>query len=533
MSRTILEAGEMSRNVVNLDALIPRADMADVIDPAGSPQDKIDIHHLEQSFFSTALRKPDFQRETAHWSPEKVVDLIRAFVDGDLIPAVILWQRGRHVFVIDGAHRLGALLAWVKDDYGDRQASAEYFGGQIPEEQRRAADRTRALVNTKIGPYAEYLAARAKPEAANPKIQPRVGRLASITLTAQWVPAVDQKAAEDSFFKINQAATPIEPTERRILKSRLSPNAVAARAIIRGGTGHKYWSHYVPDVQKQIEALAKEIYKALYEPPIGEGPIKTLDLPVAGRGYNELPLVFDFVNWANGVPDPTTQKELDKTLPADADGTKTTEFLGRVRKITQLLTGVHPSALGLHPAVYFYSRGGEFQPAAFLASAGFVSKLVTDGNVRKFSSVRKSFEDFLLAHKDFVNLTVKRTGAGRRSMNRIARYYELVFEQLILGKAHDEVLATLHADQEFLYLAQAPQPKAGPNPSGAFSRATRSASFLDTAISAAVQCGICGAIVHRNSMHVDHITPKSDGGKTDVTNAQIAHPYCDSSKGVT
>ena len=109
----------------------------------GAGQERIDIHHLDDHFFATRLRKPDFQRETAHWSPDKVVELVRSFVDADLIPAVILWQAGSFSFVIDGAHRLSALIAWVLDDYGDQKRSLEFFGGRISEEQRRVAERTR------------------------------------------------------------------------------------------------------------------------------------------------------------------------------------------------------------------------------------------------------------------------------------------------------------------------------------------------------------------------------------------------------
>lgn len=86
-------------SVVNLDALIPREDFAvEVQPPHATPLEKISVVHLEGPFFGPDLRKPDFQRETAHWSPNKVVDLVRAFVDADLIPAVILWRVGRYVF---------------------------------------------------------------------------------------------------------------------------------------------------------------------------------------------------------------------------------------------------------------------------------------------------------------------------------------------------------------------------------------------------------------------------------------------------
>ena len=350
-----------TQNVVNLDAMIPREDLTVKPGPGSvSKLDKIDIHHLDDNFFVECLRKPDFQRETAHWSPQKVEELVQAFIDGDLIPAVILWLSGRDVFVIDGAHRLSALIAWVKDDYGDKKTSLEFFGDFISDEQRKAAEKTRKLIDSTIGPYARYSGARRNPSAANPEIQQRLSNLGVNSVIAQWVPAVEPQAAEDSFFKINQAATPIDPTERRILKARTSPHAMAARAIVRAGTGHKYWSGFDPEVQAEIESLGRGLYKSLYEPPMGDKPIKTLDLPVAGRGYNALPFVFDLVNIANGamVADSTTKTKSKEDFPVDTTGRDTIEFLKKTRRIVNRITGSQPQSVGVHPVVYFYTRAG-------------------------------------------------------------------------------------------------------------------------------------------------------------------------------
>ncbi|WP_404925133.1 DUF262 domain-containing protein [Mesorhizobium sp. ORM16] len=208
----------MATNVVNLDALIPREDF--FIEgggerPGSSGQERIDIHHLDNHFFATRMRKPDFQRETADWSPDKVVDLVRSFVDAELIPAVILWSAGNYSFVIDGAHRLSALLAWVLDDYGDGRKSLEFFGGRISDDQRRIADRTRKALKSSIGAYNEYVGAKSNPSVLPPPMQIRFNNLANQYITAQWVPTVDRLVAEKSFFKINEAATPINPTEKK------------------------------------------------------------------------------------------------------------------------------------------------------------------------------------------------------------------------------------------------------------------------------------------------------------------------------
>lgn len=68
----------------------------------------LSIEDLEyDSFFFTALRKPEFQRETNEWSEEKVYSFIKSFLSGELVPAIILWKnKNGYIFVIDGAHRL-------------------------------------------------------------------------------------------------------------------------------------------------------------------------------------------------------------------------------------------------------------------------------------------------------------------------------------------------------------------------------------------------------------------------------------------
>src|SRR5579871_5579624 len=83
----------LAGGLVNLDALIPRADLAY---DAQHPPRSDSFAALRASDLlrgsSMIFRKPDFQRETAHWSPEKVRDLVIAFASEDLVPSVILWR---------------------------------------------------------------------------------------------------------------------------------------------------------------------------------------------------------------------------------------------------------------------------------------------------------------------------------------------------------------------------------------------------------------------------------------------------------
>src|SRR5438309_10445166 len=100
---------------VDLDAMIPREDFA--VEEETYALDLIKhlpITHLaNDSHVLKLLRKPDFQRETNHWSPDQVVSLLESFFDSEVIPSLILWKAPRYIFVIDGGHRLSALRAWM------------------------------------------------------------------------------------------------------------------------------------------------------------------------------------------------------------------------------------------------------------------------------------------------------------------------------------------------------------------------------------------------------------------------------------
>jgi hypothetical protein len=137
---------------VTLDALIEREDFEVEANPnPGKKKETISIEDIKaDSFFFSNIRKPDFQRETNEWDSQRICELIKSFIEGDLIPAIILWRStGGFLFVIDGSHRLSALSAWVNDDYGDGKISKLFYDGVIPDEQLKIAEETRKLIQKK------------------------------------------------------------------------------------------------------------------------------------------------------------------------------------------------------------------------------------------------------------------------------------------------------------------------------------------------------------------------------------------------
>lgn len=376
----------MATHMVNLDALIPREDFEAITSEQATQTSILSttmkITDLTQdSLMYNVLRKPDFQRETANWTPEKVAELVRSFLAGDLIPSIILWRSptSGNIFVIDGAHRLSALAAWVQDDYGDKHTSMRFFDNVIPNEQKKAAEATRKLIQESVGSYADLgLALRNSDTTPKEKLQ-LARNLGAFAIHLQWVNGEAEKA-ESSFFRINQQATPIDPTELEMIKARHKPNALATRAFIRAGTGHKYWSSFEESIQTEIETLAKDVYDLIFKPNL-DMAIRSADLPVAGRGYSSdsVKMIFELVNFVNKLhpemwrSEAATTKRKTRTqqqiitLDDDADGATTLEYMRAVKRTAGRIAGNSPASLGLHPAVYFYSATGRFQPAAFLA----------------------------------------------------------------------------------------------------------------------------------------------------------------------
>ncbi len=507
---------------VSLDALISREAFEiqeQQSQNVGRNIPMISVRDLEQnSFFYPFLRKPDFQRETNEWDSEKVYEFIESFLDADLIPAVILWRSSSsYYFVIDGSHRLSSLIAWINDDYGDGKISKEFYDGDIRDEQKSAAQETRKLIKQKIGSYKDYQSLTQQRGEVNPKIIERARNLGVLGIQLQWVEG-DSSKAEASFFKINQKAAPIGKTEMRLLQARKTPNGVAARAIMRSGNGHKYWSEFSQVKQEEIEAIAQEIHELIFEPKL-KNPIKTLDVPIVGNlsSSEKLELILEFVNVVNNIGE-------DKELGEDLTGDKTVELLKNCRKVTQRINSKHPSSLGLHPVVYFYTSAGKSKLGSFYGVVTLMLDLEKTKSFSKFTEVRKDFEWVIWQH-DMVPQIVSKSSAIE-ARDKVKNFYLKVVEKLSQGVDKKNVIKEIIAEKAFGTLKTKAKSDADEIQSKDFSRETKAAAYIREALPGTPRCKICGGYLPSRFNSIDHIQRKADGGLGSLENAQLTHPYC-------
>ncbi|MGN7503556.1 MAG: GmrSD restriction endonuclease domain-containing protein [Alphaproteobacteria bacterium] len=508
---------------INLDALICREDFGVLGEQSQSNLfSNLPINQLISPVLYPFLRKPDFQRETNEWDEKKISGFIESFLNGELIPSIILWRNPTgYYFVIDGAHRLSALISWVYDDYGDGKYSREFYQNNISEEQLVNAEKARKYINRNIGSYVDVMNATQQESGSAKHLLEKAKSLGAYSIQVQWVDG-DVSKAEKSFFKINQQASKIDKTELKLLKSRKKPNCIAARAIIRRGEGRHYWSDFSAENQNRIEDISKEISDLLFSPAL-KTPVKTLDLPLGGKQMTaaSLPLILDFVNLANDV-----KSENEQELENDTTGDSTVHFLNRARKLIWRINSTHASSLGLHPAIYFYSREGKHKPASFTFTISFIKQLAKQNKLNGFTEKREKFEEFILNYDYLVQQLWRKYRQTSKAIPHVIDFYMFVLELLDQDEDVRFTLSKIKTNKKFDFLNINEEIENNIPQRSVFDTNQKSAVFIKDALGSSLKCKICNGYIHKNSITIDHIKRKEDGGLANINNGQIAHPYC-------
>jgi len=346
---------------------------------------------------------------------------IESFSKGELIPSLILWKSNSLIFVIDGAHRLSALRSWVENDYGDESVSGNFFNNDITRTQKKVAETTRRMVEKTVGRCSDYKK-RYNEDIEIQKDKRKISsRIFTRSIDVQWIQG-SQEVAESSFFKINTQGTPLDKTEELLLRYRHTPYSIAARAIVRAGGGHKYWSKFEPEVQLEIETCAKELYQSVFEPDIDK-PIKTIDLPIGGTvsPVNALKMLLEIFLSVEGKTDLVGHlKKLDR----DVDGSSTIQILKKTSKLINRITTNNHGSLGLHPAVYFYDHKGTHSRHLFLGTLSLFATAVRNNEksfFRKFTDTRSKLETMLMEKKFAISLALTNVNSKRRGRSKECR----------------------------------------------------------------------------------------------------------------
>lgn len=337
----------------------------------------------------------------------------------------------------------------------------------------------------------------------------------------QWIQG-NAVSAETSFFKINSQGTPLDETEELLIKNRRKPIAIAARAILRAGSGHKYWSAFGADKQAMIENLAASFYKLVFEPE-SETPLKTLDVPLGGSvsPVDALALLLEFLSIA-GSREPS-HKSISGYVD-DESGDETVRVLSRSLEIVNRVTGNSAGSLGLHPAIYFYNEKWKYSRFLFLGMSSLLTEKIRNNDsefFKRFTRSRRKLEEFLVENKSLITNILQNLGKTQR-VPKLRSLFGYLIDSFDRNVSVTPEMAIAH-----LGLRGRIFDVAGTQTGVTITDETKSMVFVRDAIRTAMRCPICeGLLDSKKSVSYDHKIRVREGGNGDCDNVQMVHPFC-------
>jgi len=516
------------------------------------------------------LRKPDFQRATSAWTPDDCVALLDSVVNEQIVPSIIEWANpvSKYHFILDGAHRVSVILAWLNDDWGDKAPASAIADADQLQQIKEVAVIVRNLVKAKIGSFQDYRdAGGASDRIEEQHLDPAVvlglkayqrarffGELSGgrVGFHILWVPG-DHKKAEQSFLKINKSGKQLTAWETRLVENRDSRFARTVMSIAYVQSVEHYWPSAAPDgpdkVQyeykiQEIVAGVRALHETLFIPPY-KTPITRLQQPLLVASADKKPYyVAELLTIVEGhkgnVPETDALMKQDRNDSENQLIDKGWRLIGNTQDVFRHITGPSPKSLGLIPALYFYSRDGRYVRSLlygliYWLCAGDDDQILA--KKRLFCAHRRAFEETLLANKeDLITGLSRKTGSGPEVTLPTAKFYRGLLQALM---DHDDDREAEGFKEAYARIADelrtaGRKARAGDGADDRardFSVALKSRARLEELVKVALTCGICGGMLDvEDGVQHDHIEEYAKGGKTVAENQRLTHPFCNNNR---
>jgi tetratricopeptide (TPR) repeat protein len=565
-----------TQHKVYLDHLIRRESLRyqrpkEQVPIASRPKEVLRLSDLQNPNRVKLLRKPDFQRETWAWTPDDCVSLLESIVNDQVIPSIIMWSSPDNGFdyILDGGHRVSVVLAWLYNDWGDNLSSDLYRDDEHERSIKAAAREVREYLNVRVGTISDYQSAESAIEQAMLNGQsPQRDLPASVfkrgyfyqrllkghvDLHVLWATG-DYEKAEQSFLKINKSGRQLSDWEIKLVDNRNSSFARIVMSVASVSSSRNYWPSHITDaidasiLERKVQAITlgiDRIYDTLFKPSY-QSQIQTLQQPLlVAPGSHQRPYYLaELLTVLEGGRGQLAETE--RLLSQDKNATPEQiidngwRLVDRTLDVLDHLVGdqTKSQSLAIVPALYFYTETGRYVRSLLY---GFIFWLFagSDRDVlqrkRAFAAHRSAFEQILIEKKDdMVTGLTRRTGSGPDITAQTAQYFDGILR--LLDKHHDATQSTefLKEYGDFTKNIVSKVPRAPHSVEGRgriFTDRQRSTVVLRALLSNPVRCGICGGILDAAmGAQMDHKTPFAQGGRTEVGNAQLAHPFCNNNR---
>ncbi|WP_420458275.1 GmrSD restriction endonuclease domain-containing protein [Neolewinella sp.] len=509
------------------------------------------------------IRKPDFQRETNAWTPEECLELIDSVVNERIIPSIILWRSDETglIYVLDGAHRLSVIRAWLKDDWGDKNIS--YYARRDTKQIKKIAGETRNLINREIGAFANFKYACdnlrkivADGEAAPRKVMAEIEfkqasfyselLIGSMSLIGQWEQG-DYNSAEKSFLRINKQGQPLNPWETTLIEFRKGSYARVIMSIANAGKSGHFWPKYNlnDDLKSELDSfptISQRIFEKLFEPPF-EVPINSMTVPmvVSPAYFQKHQYLFELIPliiWNEVAFTAKDQRErLSKDNSSDPEtviknGSRLLKSLDSKLEHIETFTN-NSKSLSIVPLFYWYNNRGQYVRGLLY---GFIGWMLSgsENDIRNkkllFSSVRGDFERVFYTYKaDFAALA-RNTGAGLKSVRKLSNIFrELAFA---LYTNNDDITSNDFKDKLESIIGKLSAKSRRLSGSRMYTSRDKTQINIRELFDQSTRCHICGGIYNlsHGGVQYDHVIPYRKVKETAIDNGRPSHPFCNNMK---
>jgi hypothetical protein len=547
--------------------LVPKIETTDVSSHTNNSSNRVNDIHIRyndiRGEWFEKLKKPDFQRETNAWTPFQCKEFIESVFQGQIIPSIILWKspETRMTYILDGAHRLSVIRAWMNDDWGDKAAG--YYERRDTDQIKIIANDVRSLIKASVGSFEDFknsyneLQRLINQEKAPKKeMSEKAFKQASFysevigsnsSLYAQWETG-DYNSAEQSFLRINRQGQALDPWESTLIEYRKGSYSRTIMHIANGGENGHYWpKESLNEEQKRnvsnFPEIARYIYEKLFVPsfnlPIQELTVPILVAPAYFQKHIYLLELIPLLVWNQIAPDAEDQITL---LQSDYQASPE-EVIHNAQHILNMLNSKldhiagnsnNPLSLSLVPLLYWYNHRGHFLRSLLY---GFVYWLFsgTDKEIRDrkliFSAYRDKIEFILFEYKQEIAALAALSGAGLKATRSIATFFDQILLFLSENKKvninaeiiNDKVLHLTQQNRKAKSIA-----KDGRN----FTKRDQTQSNIIELFNSSIKCHICGGIVNLKfgGIQYDHVKEFKQQKETDPLNMKPTHPFCNNNR---
>ena len=479
------------------------------------------------------LYKADNQRSTEYWSLRDIIRFISACTtDPNTWLTFLYWKDEKgDMYLIDGGHRLSSLYAWIKRYFVEEQIhDAPKFSPEQKDELRK--------IRKALGMYADFQKILGSEldelQQAKHNIQ---------NLKMRFVQVVGSpEDARRVFESMNSDTKSLDKNEAYHLSHRGTLVYYLASACC-----------YLDDNKSTLMLLGSNLENEMIE--LGEKihhlVFKHMLLDTYMTHGKRIGIVYELFNIL-------TQDDAPTYFATENLAQAVFHHLQRLYAVlTRMMTSPYDPqcvSLGLHPQLYFF-KDGRLQITSFLAWFSLMADIHNQRRLREFTAVRSKVEMLIANFPIMITETIGKYGSGVKGHERLELIYLAFMEvaqrleididnprtmntiMMIFSKSFPYINFTEFFQQNFegeydiqlvnnissSLLNLMPSTRKNSTQFSSFTKA-----LIKQKIEVARQnfCEVCDGLLHLDSIEHDHIIARSVGGRGDVENGTLLHPYC-------